>query len=320
MSKDYTVLAYYSFKPVKNPQLEIDLHKAFFFERDVKGRIYISEEGINGQMSGSTCDALAYERWLTTRPSWKKMIFKKQEWEGNVFARMTVKYKKHLVAFGKDVTIENAGTHVSPEKWAEMLEKRDDDTIVIDTRNKYEWKVGHFEGSVLPNIDVFRSFPEYARNLRDKRDVKKTKVMMCCTGGIRCELYSSYMKEIGFENVFQLDGGLINYGNKMGARHYRGKVFVFDDRMVIPMDENDTSSPIAECSICGTMCDTYHNCAHIDCNELFIACDGCFTSHKGCCSAECENSSRLRPLQAADVKYPYRRLSKETKTTLFKNT
>lgn len=289
---DYYVLAYYSIVNIDDPHAEVARHKEFFKDRDFTGRIYISEEGINGQSCGSLADAESYMAWMREDPRFQNIPFKIHSAKEHAFPKMTVKYRKQLVAIDCKVDFSDRGEHVSPEQWKKMLEERNEDTMVIDVRNDYEWKVGHFEGSELPKLETFRQFPEYAKKLKEERDPKKTAVMMYCTGGIRCEFFSAVLKKEGFEKVYQLDGGVINYGLQKGGEHWKGKLFVFDDRLVVPMDEK--SEAISTCKHCGTSNDVYYNCANMDCNELFLCCLECLKKHKGCCSCGCMEG-RVRP-------------------------
>ncbi|MBX7066809.1 MAG: rhodanese-related sulfurtransferase [Parachlamydiales bacterium] len=289
---EYKVLAYYSVEPLENPLEEIALHKKFFETRDFKGRIYISEQGINGQSSGRADHADEYMLWMKER--FQKMPFKVHMSHEHAFPKMTVKYRKQLVAVDCPVDFSMVGEHVSPEQWKKMLEEQDSETIVLDVRNDYEWKIGHFKGAELPKLETFRQFPEYAKELKKEKDPQKTRVMMYCTGGIRCEYFSALMKQEGFENVYQLDGGVINYGLKEGGDQWEGKLFVFDDRLAVPMGDGEA---ISSCKHCGKSNDVYHNCANMDCNELFLCCSDCLKVHKGCCCSECEAAPRIRPYQ-----------------------
>jgi UPF0176 protein len=302
--KSHLVLAFYHFIKIDNPHEEVKLHKQFFTDKEITSRIYISEDGINGQMSGIRKDAESYMHWMHSRPKFANVIFKLHEYHEQAFPRAIVKYRPQLVAFDETIDLANTGEHVSPEKWKEMLETVDD-KVLLDVRNEYEWKVGHFEGSELPPCDTFREFRKYADELKERVDPKKTPVMMCCTGGIRCELYSAVLKERGFDKVFQLDGGIINYGLKQGNDHWLGKLFVFDDRMVVPIS-NDEHSTIGSCRFCNTPNDTYYNCANTDCNELFLCCPECVVKHKGCCQESCETAKRVRPYQPNSHK-PFRK-------------
>ncbi len=302
----YYVLAYYIFTPIEDPHVEVAKHQEFVNTHDITCRVYISEEGINGQMSASLDAAEAYMQWLKSDPRFSEVVFKIHTYPEHVFPRATVKYRQQIVAMDEKVDFSKVGQHVSPEEWKRMLQNRDENTILIDVRNDYEWEIGHFEGAELPKLDTFRKFPDYARQLKQERDPAKTKVMMYCTGGIRCELYSALMKKEGFEQVFQLDGGVINYGLKEGSELWQGKLFVFDDRLAVSIDGQDVE-PISACRHCHKPSDTYHNCANMDCNELFLCCPECAEKFLGCCSVECESAPRLRPFVKADKPKPFRR-------------
>ena len=301
---EYYALAYYIFEKIEEPHHEVKKQKKFFKELDATGRIYISEEGINGQMSGSQEACEKYMDFLRADPRFAKAHFKIHPTEENIFPRMTVKYRE-LVALGEEADAKKGGEHVSPEKWREMLES-DEDYLILDVRNDYEWKIGHFEGATLPDLKNFRDFPTYADGLKEEVDPSKTKVMMYCTGGIRCELYSALLKKRGFEDVYQLDGGVINYGQKEGRKHWKGSLFVFDDRLACSID-NKPADPISTCSFCEAPSDKYFNCANMDCNELFLCCEKCADEREAACSEECKCAPRKRPYDRSKGNKPYRK-------------
>lgn len=303
--KKYFVLAYYLFTPISDPLKVVSDHKKFFEDKDVTARIYLAEEGINGQMSASPEAAEAYMHWLKSDPRFQNVEFKIHFHHEHAFPRVSIKVRKQLVAMDRSVDLALTGEHVPAKRWEEMLAERDDDTVILDVRNAYEWEIGHFEGAELPTLEQFREFPVYAKKLKETRDLKKTKVMMYCTGGIRCELYSALLKEEGFENVFQLDGGIIKYGLENGSRKWKGKLFVFDDRMAVPLDEKE--EVISSCRHCSALSDVYYNCANMDCNELFTCCPICAEKLSGCCSQACSEGARLRPLDRSDRPKPFRR-------------
>jgi UPF0176 protein len=304
--KSYLVLAYYRFTPLKDPHDEILKHKNFFNDKDATGRIYISEEGINCQMSGESSVVRSYMEWMNSDPRFEKQRYLLHNHHENIFPRMTIKYRAQLVALDEKVDPNEGGEHVSPEKWKEMLESGEE-VLLLDVRNAYETEIGHFENSVLPPLEKFRDFPAYADRLKNEVDPEKTKVMMCCTGGIRCELYSALMKKRGFKQIYQLDGGIINYGLKTGNKHWKGKLFVFDDRMAVPIDDSEVT-PISKCVHCQKPSDTHYNCAHMDCNNLYLCCTECREGHKGACSPTCEaESAKLRPLDKRAGNKPFRR-------------
>lgn len=301
----YKILAYYHFVPINNPEEEVLAHQTFFDSRDVASRIYISEQGINGQMSAATRDADDYMEWMLARRQFKGIPFKVHPYHEHVFPRRSVKSRKQLVAFDADVDLSNRGEHIPPHVWKEMLEK-DDGHVLLDIRNDYEWQIGHFEGASLPPCETSRDFKQYTNNLKAKVDPKKTPVMMYCTGGIRCEMYSSILKENGFEKVYQLDGGIINYGMKEGNAHWLGKLFVFDDRLTIPLSDKE-SPTIGKCHHCDATNDAYYNCANMDCNRLFVCCPNCLDQFAGCCQEQCRNAPRLRPCHEQNAHKPFRK-------------
>ncbi len=311
---NYQVLAYYILTPIEEPHREVARHQEFFSTRDLKSRIYISEQGINGQMSGSIAHAAEYMQWLKSDPRFAAVSFKIHPASEHAFAKATIKYRKQLVALDAEVDLSQRGEHVAAAEWKKMLEEQDENTLLLDVRNDYEWKVGRFEGAQLPTLETFRQFPAYAQELQKTHDPKKTRVMMYCTGGIRCEFYSAALKQQGFEQVYQLDGGVIQYGLDEGQKHWEGKLFVFDDRLVVRLSEEE-AEPIAECTHCGTTVDTYLNCANMDCNALFICCAACTTAHKGCCSDKCLEG-RVRPLAENAPHKPFRKFPFEEKQAL----
>lgn len=301
----YRILAYYHFVPIENPQEEVESHKAFFATRDVTCRIYISEEGINGQMCAVHEDAETYMDWMQQRELFRGVKFKVHPYHEHVFPRKTVKYREKLVAIDVDVDLSQRGTHVTPSQWQTMLEA-DEGQVLIDVRNDYEWKLGRFANAELPPCETFREFADYADALKEKVDPGKTPVMMYCTGGIRCELYSAVLRQKGFENIYQLEGGIIGYGLEQGSKHWQGKLFVFDDRLSVPISDQE-SPVIGTCHHCGTPNESYYNCANMDCNYLFLCCPSCLKEHFGCCCQDCAKAPRLRPYHEQNPHKPFRR-------------
>ena len=315
MKHTHYALAYYCIAKVEDPKKEVIDHKKYFKDRDIKGRIYISKEGINGQVSATIEEAKEYETWMREHPVFHDVKIKLHELEEHIFDRLTVKEKKQLVAVDIPIDFSSVAEHITPERWREMLENKDENTLVIDVRNDYEGVIGHFEGAVIPPCKTFREFPDYIKELKKSYDPTKTKVMMYCTGGIRCEFFSPFMKQNGFENLYQLDGGVIGYGLKEGQKHWKGKLFVFDDRLAIPIS-NEEAAPISKCMLCDTDNDRYINCANMDCNKLFICCDSCIDTHNGCCSKECLEQGRVRDYNHEEYPKPFRRMAHDKKKEL----
>ncbi len=315
---EYNVIAYYIIRSVEDPLEEVKAHKNFLSTLDARGRIYISEAGVNAQLSVAAKDLPAYKAWLKERALYQAVDLKMHDWHDHAFAKLTVKYRKELVAMGMEADFSQRGEHISPKEWKARLDARDENTIVIDVRNSYEAKVGLFEGAIVPPLETFREFPEFVETLKKTYDPKKTKVMMYCTGGIRCEFFSPLMKKAGFENVYQLEGGVIKYGLKEGKEHWKGKLFVFDDRLVVPICEENKET-ISNCIFCGRESDVFYNCANMDCNELFLACPSCLEEKKGCCSSKCLETGRVRAFAKDPHPKPFRKLSFEEKQKLSAN-
>lgn len=310
MSKnnEYLIVSYYYLGPIANPNQEVKLQKSFFTDLDATSRIYISEGGINCQMSAIASVAQDYMKWMQERLSSESIKFKVDAYHENVFPRLAIKYRRQLVAFDAQVDLSNRGQHLSPKNWKEMLEKQNGH-LLLDIRNDYEWEVGRFEGAERPPCQTTRGFLQFADELKKRVDPQKTPVMMYCTGGIRCELFSAILKKDGFKNVFQLDGGVINYGQQEGSAHWHGKLYVFDDRMTTSVG-NDNCPVVGKCRHCGQENESYYNCANTDCNELFLCCPSCTEKYLGCCQTSCSEAPRLRPYQQQGPHKPFRKLQK----------
>ena len=293
----YTVLAYYHLTALDDPQNEVCEHKKFLQTLDVKARIYLSNQGINGQMSIAQDQAKTYMDWLSSKPAFCGVEFKLQPCSEHVFPRLTIKVRKELVALGQEVSMDERGEYLSPKEWRCALES-EDDKIVLDVRNDYEWKVGHFEGAELFSCQTFKDFTHSVVELKKKIDAKKTKVLMYCTGGIRCELFSALLKQEGIDQVYQLHGGVIRYGEEEKTKHWLGKLFVFDDRLAVNVSADESAQVIGKCHHCQTATESYYNCANMDCNELFLCCPDC--------------AARVRPYEFAHK--PFRRWYHYAKT------
>ncbi len=308
MNMPYEMLAFYRFTPIKNPRNVIKEFKDFFESLKMgpaKGRVYISEEGINGQMSVHAEDLSAAKRYLSSIIGLCDMPIKTQSYSTHGFEKLIIKYRKYLVGIKAPVNLTLKGEYLSPKEWKKTLED-ENDILIVDGRNDYEWEVGHFKGAEKPPCKTFRDFPGYIQKIKKEHGTDK-KVLMSCTGGIRCELLSSMMKEEGFDNVYQLEGGVINYGNTMGSDQWKGRLFVFDDRMATPLKKGENPEPISACHTCDTLSDTHYNCANMDCNKLFLACPSCIEKRQGCCSEGCRSAPRLRKFNAKAGNLPFRK-------------
>jgi UPF0176 protein len=287
------VLAAYAIHPIEDPEAEVLRHKEFLSVRDVRARIYISHEGLNIQMSATPEAGREYMDWLRVDPRFSNQEFKIQGFGRHPFPRLTIKRKKQLVAVNQPVDFSKAGPHMSPQEWRETLESGED-VLLLDVRNRYEWEIGRFKGAIAPDCNEFREFPKWIRELKQEVDPSKKKVLMCCTGGIRCEFFSAMMREEGFEQVYQLDGGMLKYSQQCGDAQWEGSLFVFDDRLTVPMGEQ--AETVGQCLHCQAPVDKVLNCANMDCNRLFLCCPSCVEAQKGCCCASCQQAPRLRAL------------------------
>ncbi|MCH9620971.1 MAG: hypothetical protein S4CHLAM20_03830 [Chlamydiia bacterium] len=316
---EIAVIAYYVIKEIDDPMQKIKTHKKFLESIDCKGRIYIGNEGVNAQISVAKKDLDKYLDFLKEDPLYESADIKIHEDTEHRFAKLIVKFREQIVALDEKVDFENRGDYITPEEWEKKLDEKDENTIIIDVRNNYESEVGHFDGALKPDKKTFREFIEYADNLAKMADKEKKTVLMYCTGGIRCEFYSPLMKERGFKNVHQLKGGVIAYGLQRGSKHWKGKLFVFDDRLVVPISK-DNNEVISKCKFCGELSDIFYNCANMDCNDLFLSCKKCAEDMKGCCSEGCIKAPRVREMDKAEGRpTPFRKLSFEEKQSLSVN-
>jgi UPF0176 protein len=282
-----TTLSFYRYVIIKNPQELRNKLFADFSHLGVLGRIYIAREGINAQMSLPAENLIKFRQYLDNSPEFSNVPFKiAVEDDGKSFFRLTIKVRNKIVADGLDdeaFDVTNVGTHLDAESFNQAMELPD--TIVVDMRNHYESEVGRFEGAICPDVDSFREeLPWVAEQLKDNKDHK---ILMYCTGGIRCEKASAYLRHHGFKDVNQLHGGIIAYAREIRekgmASKFHGKNFVFDERM----GERITDEVISHCHQCGETSDQHVNCANLACNLLFIQCNNCSKQYNGCCSNTC---------------------------------
>jgi len=288
-----TTISFYRYFPVADPkQFRDELYKALDALK-VFGRIYIAHEGINAQVSVPESNVEAFRNYLYSIPALNGLRLNiAVDNDGKSFWVLKIKVREKIVADGiadPAFSMEKKGKYVNAVEMNELLQ--DDNTIVIDMRNHYEYEVGHFEKAMEIPSDTFREqLPMAVEMMQDKKDQN---IIMYCTGGIRCEKASAYMLHNGFKNVFHLEGGIINYArqakeNNLPSR-FIGKNFVFDDRL----GERITEDVIAKCHQCGQPADTHTNCKNDGCHLLFIQCTACATKYDGCCSEACQTVYNL---------------------------
>ncbi len=261
----------------------------------VLGRIYLAQEGINAQISVPTGQLESLRAYLyAIEPLNGLRLNVAVDDDGKSFYVLDIKVRNKIVADGIDdpaFDMSRKGGYVNAERFNELT--NDPNTIVIDMRNHYEFEVGHFEGAIEIPSDTFREqLPMAVEMMRPYQDKN---IIMYCTGGIRCEKASAYMLHEGFNNVFHLEGGIINYTNQVKdaglSNKFHGKNFVFDQRL----GERITEEIIAKCHQCGKPADTHVNCVNDACHLLFIQCEECKTQFEGCCSRECVDFIHLSP-------------------------
>ena len=292
--KDRLTLSFYAYAKIENPQVFRDHLFLTWNALDVLGRIYVAKEGVNAQLS------LPADRFQEFKNHIDSITFLENvrlniaiEQDNKSFLKLKVKVRHKIVADGlNDDTFDvtNKGIHVGAEQFNQLIE--DQNTVLVDMRNHYESEIGHFKNAVTPDVDTFRdSLDIIEEDLKDSKDDKK--LVMYCTGGIRCEKASAYFKHKGFKNVYQLEGGIIEYARQVNDQNlenkFLGKNFVFDHRR----GERISEEVIANCHQCGKPCDTHVNCANEACHLLFIQCEECKEKMEECCSNECKGINSL---------------------------
>ncbi|QGK76316.1 rhodanese-related sulfurtransferase [Flavobacterium sp. SLB02] len=286
--KQRLTLSFYAYAKIQDPKKFRDDLFLAWNALDALGRIYVANEGINAQMSIPEENLEAFRATLEVYDFMKGIRLNEAvEHDDHSFLKLTIKVRDKIVADGlNDETFDvtDIGVHLKAKEFNEILD--DPNTIVVDFRNHYESEVGHFKGAITPDVETFReSLPIINDQLQNHKEDKN--LVMYCTGGIRCEKASAYFKHQGFKNVFQLEGGIINYAKQIEAEglesKFIGKNFVFDNRL----GERITDDIISQCHQCGKPCDNHTNCENDGCHLLFIQCDECKAAMENCCSTEC---------------------------------
>jgi UPF0176 protein len=281
-------LSFYAYAKIQDPKKFRDDLFVAWNALDALGRIYVANEGINAQMSVPAENFEAFRETLEVYDFMKGLRLNVAvEHDDHSFLKLTIKVRHKIVADGlNDDTFDvtNIGVHLKAKEFNDILD--DPNTIVVDFRNHYESEVGHFKNAITPDVETFReSLPIINEQLQNHKDDKN--LVMYCTGGIRCEKASAYFKHQGFKNVYQLEGGIINYAKQLKEEglesKFIGKNFVFDNRL----GERITDDIISQCHQCGKPCDNHTNCENDGCHLLFIQCDDCKAAMENCCSTEC---------------------------------
>lgn len=292
--KQRLTLSFYAYAKISDPKKFRDELFIAWNALDALGRIYVANEGINAQMSIPAENLEDFRATLEVYNFMKGIRLNVAvEQDDYSFLKLTIKVRHKIVADGlNDETFDvtNKGIHVKAQEFNNLLE--DPNTIVVDFRNHYESEIGKFQGAITPDVETFReSLPIINEQLQDFKEDKN--LLMYCTGGIRCEKASAYFKHQGFKNVFQLEGGIIEYARQIKEEaiesKFIGKNFVFDHRL----GERITDDVISQCHQCGKPCDNHTNCVNDACHLLFIQCDDCKQVMENCCSSECLEIAHL---------------------------
>lgn len=273
------VILYYKFVPVADPAMTMRWQRELCARLGLKGRIIISPHGINGTLGGPLKSLRQYKSEMNKSVVFKGIVYKWSQGSGDEFPRLSVKVRPELVAFGRpdeikvdDQGVQGGGKHLKPAQLHKLIEERDD-VVFFDGRNAYEAKIGKFKNAVVPDTKTTHDFIKELES--DKyNDIKDKPVVTYCTGGIRCEVLSTLMKNRGFKDVYQIDGGIVKYGEKYGDDGlWEGALHIFDDRMVHRF--SDKSKDIGECVHCSGKTSNYENCSNVACNRLVLICENC---------------------------------------------
>lgn len=274
------IILYYKFVPVTDPEMTRLWQWELCTRLGLKGRIIISKHGINGTLGGPLDALRAYKSAMNKTTVFKGIQYKWTDGNAGDFPRLSVKVRDELVTFQaadelvvNEKGVANGGKHLKPEQIHKLLEERGDDVVFFDGRNKYEAEIGKFKDAVVPDTETTRDF---LKDLESSKydDIKDKPVVTYCTGGIRCEVLSALMKNRGFKEVYQIDGGIVKYGETYGDDgQWEGKLHVFDNRMITSF--SDQAKDIGTCSHCTAKTSNYVNCANKQCNKLVLVCEDC---------------------------------------------
>jgi len=276
---------------IENPGEIVGEHLQWCLSNDIKGRVFFANEGVNGTVSATAENIEKYKEHLTGFPGLDDIWFKENKSDEHAFKKMHVRLKKEIVHSALSGTsLENGGKRIVPAQLKQFYDSGKD-FIIVDARNWYESKIGRFKNAVTPPMKNFREWKKAVDELKQYKD--KT-IVTYCTGGIRCEKASAYMIEQGFEDVYQLDGGIFNFIEQFPDTYWEGGMFVFDERRVVTTNTKDELKHIASCYYCGEKTSYYINCHNQDCDKLFVCCHKCKIKYEYCCSDECRNSTNKR--------------------------
>lgn len=293
-TKPYRVLLYYLYVPIENHEEFAAEHLAACKALELKGRILVASEGINGTVSGTIEQTNQYMDMMKSDSRFADIVFKIDEADGHAFKKMHVRPKNELVTLRLEDDINpnrTTGQYLSPKEFFEQMQ--DENTIILDARNDYEFDLGHFRGAIKPEITNFRELPDWVRE--NKQMFEGKKILTYCTGGIRCEKFSGWLVEEGFEDVSQLHGGIATYGKdpEVQGDLWDGQMYVFDERIAVPINQKEHVI-VGRDIYSGEPCERYVNCANPECNKKILCSEENEHKHMRSCTHECRVHPRNR--------------------------
>ncbi len=288
--KPYCVILYYCYTRIDNPEQFREEHHRLCLRLNLLGRIIVAPEGLNGTLSGVAADCDAYMNTLRADPRFAHIDFKVDEHEGHAFQKLHVRVKPEIVHSDLPVDpLRQTGIHLEPAEFRQL--KNDPDVVLVDMRSNYEHAVGRFKGAVTFDMENLRELPDHIHEIEH---LKTKKVITYCTGGIKCEKASAYLLAQGFENVYQLHGGIIKYGIEEGGEDFDGTCYVFDNRVAVAVNAVNPAV-VSVCYRCGQPTDRLINCASPVCNNHVALCHNCGWQHQGTCADACLTDPTRRP-------------------------
>ncbi|HEX8329294.1 MAG TPA: rhodanese-related sulfurtransferase [Hymenobacter sp.] len=295
----YQVLLYYCYTPLENPEQFREEHHRLCLDLDLRGRIIVAAEGLNGTVSGTVESCARYMAAVKADPRFAALEFKVDNVAAHTFQKLHVRVKPEIVhsSLRHVRPHEKTGQHLSPEEFKALKDR--EDVVVVDVRSDYEYNLGRFKNAVTLDMENFRDFPERVEQLKQFKDKK---ILTYCTGGVKCEKASAFLLEQGFENVYQLHGGIIKYGIEVGGEDFDGQCYVFDNRVAVDVNRVNPTI-ISRCQHCQQPSNRLVNCANPHCNAHLPLCEPCGEQLQGACSEACAAYPDKRPYDGTGA-YP----------------
>ena len=292
---NYQILLWYKYVKIDNPVHEMREQRRLCEKLDLKGRIIIADEGINGTVEGTVEKTEEYMKEMSKDPKYKDIHWKKSKGTGNAFPKLSIKVREEIVSMHLH---ENdlkpwsvTGKYLKPEELHQWFQEKKE-FYIVDMRNDYEHKSGYFEGSILPPLTNYRDLPNILPQLES---LKNKTVLTVCTGGVRCEKASGFLVSNGFSDVYQLQGGIVSYMEKYPNEHFKGKLYVFDQRILMGFNtDSENHEVVGRCEKCNKASEHYINCDTVGCHRHFILCESCIAKYGQICPVKC---TMLRKIQ-----------------------